>query len=92
MIQSPKNHGSYCKSLETLAKKEGRLDEKWAAKFPDTLDNYCSALPFQDTNGLSHFVQPPLLIKETYLNTDQLSHKCGCCGFHICFLLIRSNF
>lgn len=56
MIQSPKNHGSYCKSLETLAKKEGRLDEKQAAKFPDTLDNNCSVLPFQDTNGLSDFV------------------------------------
>lgn len=56
MIQSPKNRGSYCKSLETLAKKEGRLDEKQAAKFPDTLDNNCSVLPFQDTNGLSDFV------------------------------------
>lgn len=62
MIQSPKTHDSYCKSLETLAKKEGRLDEKQAAKLTDTLDNNCSVLPFQDTNGLSHFVQPSLLI------------------------------
>lgn len=56
MIQSPKNYGSYFKSLETLAKKEDRLDEKQAAQFPDTLDYNCSVLPFQDTNGLSHFV------------------------------------
>lgn len=62
MIQSPKNLGSYFKWLKTLAKKEGRLDEKQAAKFSDTLDNNCSVLPFQDTNGLSHFVQPSLLI------------------------------
>lgn len=50
------------KSLDTLAKKEGRLDEKQAAEFPDTLDYNCSVLPFQDTNGLSHFVQPSLVI------------------------------
>lgn len=81
MIQSPKNHGSYVKSLETLAKK-GRLDEKQAAaEFPDILDYNCSVLPFQDTNGQSHFVWPSLLIWETCLNTDQLSHNVDAVGF-----------
>lgn len=48
--------------FETLAKKEGRLDEKQAAKFPNTLDYNCSVLPLPDANGLNHFVQPSLLI------------------------------
>lgn len=64
VFQSPKIHGSYFKSLETLAKKKGRLDEKQAAEFPGTLDYNCSVLPFQDTSGLSHFVQPSVLIWE----------------------------